>query len=513
MENRKRDTWASRTTFILAAIGSAVGLGNAWRFPGLAAKHGGGSFLLVYLVALFAIGIPLLMMEISIARKLHKGAGEAMRGVNKKMEFVGWAATANAFVIVTYYAIVFAWVLLMVVEAVKFAGMTGDAEAASQVFANATQTTWDVQGYTIPIPMLIALVVAWLAIYYCIRNGAHSVGKVVKYTVFMPVILLLCMAIKGCTMDGAMEGLRKFFVPDLAAFGDASLWIDAVGQVFFSLSIMMAIMFAYGSYLDEKANVAVDCIVIAVSDAAVSVLSGIVMFSTMGGVGMLDSISDSGIATAFVIYPQAIVNLTDIGWFNALFGVIFYLMLVTLAIDSAFSIVEGVSASVADKFRIDPRKTTKVICVIAAVISLLYATRAGLAWLDIVDNWTNQINLILIGILECIAVGWCFSTDKVVQQINRNTTRFKMPRWWFHISVRYVAPAALIILFVWNLYNLFVNKGGHYGYALWAECLAGWLVSALVFASGLIMRLVIRHKEKKGFVEAEIVWTEEDPKE
>lgn len=513
MENRKRDTWASRTTFILAAIGSAVGLGNAWRFPGLAAKHGGGSFLLVYLVALFAIGIPLLMMEISIARKLHKGAGEAMRGVNKKMEFVGWAATANAFVIVTYYAIVFAWVLLMVVEAVKFAGMTGDAEAASQVFANATQTTWDVQGYTIPIPMLIALVVAWLAIYYCIRNGAHSVGKVVKYTVFMPVILLLCMAVKGCTMDGAMEGLRKFFVPDLAAFGDASLWIDAVGQVFFSLSIMMAIMFAYGSYLDEKANVAVDCIVIAVSDAAVSVLSGIVMFSTMGGVGMLDSISDSGIATAFVIYPQAIVNLTDIGWFNALFGVIFYLMLVTLAIDSAFSIVEGVSASVADKFRIDPRKTTKVICVIAAVISLLYATRAGLAWLDIVDNWTNQINLILIGILECIAVGWCFSTDKVVQQINRNTTRFKMPRWWFHISVRYVAPAALIILFVWNLYNLFVNKGGHYGYALWAECLAGWLVSALVFASGLIMRLVIRHKEKKGFVEAEIVWTEEDPKE
>lgn len=513
MENRKRDTWASRTTFILAAIGSAVGLGNAWRFPGLAAKHGGGSFLLVYLVALFAIGIPLLMMEISIARKLHKGAGEAMRGVNKKMEFVGWAATANAFVIVTYYAIVFAWVLLMVVEAVKFAGMTGDAEAASQVFANATQTTWDVQGYTIPIPMLIALVVAWLAIYYCIRNGAHSVGKVVKYTVFMPVILLLCMAVKGCTMDGAMEGLRKFFVPDLAAFGDASLWIDAVGQVFFSLSIMMAIMFAYGSYLDEKANVAVDCIVIAVSDAAVSVLSGIVMFSTMGGVGMLDSISDSGIATAFVIYPQAIVNLTDIGWFNALFGVIFYLMLVTLAIDSAFSIVEGVSASVADKFRIDPRKTTKVICVIAAVISLLYATRAGLAWLDIVDNWTNQINLILIGILECIAVGWCFSTDKVVQQINRNTTRFKMPRWWFHISVRYVAPAALIILFVWNLYNLFVNKGGHYGYALWAECLAGWLVSALVFASGLIMRLVIRHKEKKGFVEAEIVWTEEDPEE
>ena len=98
---KKRDSWASRGTFILAAIGSAVGLGNAWRFPGLAAKHGGGTFLLVYLIAMFLIGIPMLMMEISIARKLHKGAGESLRGINKKTEFIGWSATANAFVIVT----------------------------------------------------------------------------------------------------------------------------------------------------------------------------------------------------------------------------------------------------------------------------------------------------------------------------------------------------------------------------------------------------------------------------
>ena len=140
MKEQKRATWSSRATFILAAIGSAVGLGNAWRFPGLAAKHGGGTYLFVYLIAMFAIGIPLLMMEVSIARKFHKGAGESLRGINKKMEFVGWSATANAFVIVTYYSIVFAWVLMMVVYSLKFAGMTGDATAASQVFANATQT-------------------------------------------------------------------------------------------------------------------------------------------------------------------------------------------------------------------------------------------------------------------------------------------------------------------------------------------------------------------------------------
>ena len=185
-------------------------------------------------------------------------------------------------------------------------------------------------------------------------------------------------------------------------------------------------------------------------------------------------------------------------------------MLVTLAVDSAFSIVEGVSASVSDKFKLNPKKTTQVICLIAGVISLIYTTRAGVAWLDIVDNWTNQINLIVIGVLECIAVGWCFDVDKVLQQVNRNTTGFKMPRFWFRASVRFIAPLTLAGLFVWNLYNLFAVQGGHYGYALWAEVIGGWVVSALVFSSGFIIRLVVNHKKKHGFVEEEIVWLDED---
>ena len=508
MSSGKRDSWSSRGAFILASIGSAVGLGNAWRFPGLAKVHGGGAFLIVYLVALFVIGIPLLMMELSIARKFHKGAIDSMRGTNKKSEFIGWSATANAFVIVTYYAVVFAWVLLMTVCAVKFAGMTGDGEAAGNLFFDVTKTTGIIEGWTIPIPVLIALIVAWMLIYYCIRNGAKSVGKVVKYTVFIPLILLGIMAVKGCTMPGAMAGLKKFFIPDVNAFADPSLWIDAIGQVFYSLSIMMAIMFAYGSYLDESSNLAEDCFIIAFSDAAISVLSGIVMFSTMGGVGMLDSMSSSGIATAFIIYPQAIVNLTSIGWVNALFGVIFYMMLVTLAIDSAFSIVEGVSASVADKFKVSPKKVTVVICGIAAVISLVYATRAGLAWLDIVDNWTNQFNLIVIGIMECIAIGWCFNLDKVLAQINLNSKKFRMPRIWFRVSIKIISPFCLFILLVWNVYSLFIKNGGHYNadYPIWAEIVAGWVVTGFVFLSGLIAKVVINHMKKKGFEEEEIIW-------
>ncbi|MFI3327132.1 MAG: sodium-dependent transporter, partial [Clostridia bacterium] len=247
MSSTKRDGWSSRSAFILAAVGSAVGLGNAWRFPGLIAKHGGGTFLVVYLIGMLVIGIPLLMMEISIGRKTRSGAPGAMRALNKKFEPIGWAATVNAFVITTYYAVVFAWVLAMAFFSFKFAGMVGDTESASNLFATITQTSWTVSDYGIPIAMLVALLVAWGLIYFCIRDGAKSVSKIVKYTVFLPVVCLLIMAIKGITMPGGMEGVAKLFIPDLSAFANTTLWIDAIGQVFFSLSIMMAIMFAYGS--------------------------------------------------------------------------------------------------------------------------------------------------------------------------------------------------------------------------------------------------------------------------
>ncbi len=504
----KRGMWSSRFTFILAAVGSAVGLGNAWRFPGLAAKHGGGTFLLVYLLAMLVMGIPLLMMEVSIARKFRKGAIESMRGIKKRFEPIGWAATSNAFVIVCYYSVVFAWVILMFFNSWQFAGMTGNSEAASNLFFELTQTTGVIEGTSIPGEVLLCLLIAWGLIFYCIRNGANSVGKVVKFTVFAPVVLLLIMALKGVTMDGAMQGVAMLFIPDFSALSDASLWVDAVGQVFYSLSIMMAIMFAYGSYLPDDANIPVDCMIIAFSDMAVSVLSGIVMFSTMGGTGMLDKITDSGISTAFMVYPQAIVNLTDIGWVNAIFGAIFYLMLITLAIDSAFSIVEGISASVSDKFHLSPKKVTIAICSICGVISILFVTQSGLAWLDIVDNWTNQINLIVIGVLECVAIGWCFNLRKVLSEVNRNTKEFKIPYWWFAASIKVIAPVLLTGLFVWNMYTLFVIKGGTYNpdYAIWAQIAAGWVVSVLVFVSGFIAKLVIKRMKKNGYVEDEIIF-------
>jgi NSS family neurotransmitter:Na+ symporter len=324
------------------------------------------------------------------------------------------------------------------------------------------------------------------------------VGKVVKYTVFIPVLLLLVMAVRSFTLPGAVDGLEKMWVPDFSAFSNASLWADAIGQVFFSLSLMMAIMFAYGSFLDRKSSIAADATIIAICDIGISLLAGTVMFTTMSATGQLDSALTSGITAAFIVYPQSIVLLSDSSTFNAIFGIIFYLTLSTLAVDSAFSIVEGTTTAISDKFRVSHKKTTIVTCIIAGIISLWFTTRSGLAWLDIVDNWTNQFNLLIVGIFECIAVGWLFKTSKVLDEVNKNTKGYQIPSFWFHAIIKVLAPLLLITLVVWNIATYITSDGGYGGYPMWAQIIGGWSITILAFISGFIIKFIAKKKGKDG---------------
>ena len=510
-----REKWSSRSAFVLAAIGSAVGLGNAWRFPGLAAKYGGGAFLFVYLIAMLVIGIPLLMMEISVARYTRQGAPGSMRALNKKAESIGWIAVSNGIGISIYYAAVFAWVILMFVISFKFMNMTGDTEAASNLWAETIKTTGTTSGFTtISWPVLGSLIAAWVLCYVCIRNGTTTVGKVVKFTVSLPVICLLIMAVRGIMMPGAMTGLAKLFIPEWTALADSNIWVDAIGQVFYSLSTSMAIMFAYGSFLDKDSNIVIDTFIISFSDMFISILAGVVMFTTMSGVGMLDQMSDSGIATAFIIYPQAIVQISSSPVFNMIFAFIFYFCLITLAIDSLFSIIEGISTAVSDKFKLSKKKTTLTICIIEGILSLIFVTGAGLAVLDIVDHFINSFTLIITGILEMVAAGWFFKTTKILTELNRNTKKFKMPSWWFLPSIKVISPVALAGLFAWNVYGLF-KSGGIYGaatdensvgYSLASNIIFGWCLIALILLSGLIIRIIVKVKSKKGYKEDDRTW-------
>ena len=194
-----------------------------------------------------------------------------------------------------------------------------------------------------------------------------------------------------------------------------------------------------------------------------------------------------------------------------IFAFIFYFCLITLAIDSLFSIIEGISTALSDKFKLDKKKTTLRICLIEGVISLIYVTGAGLAVLDIVDYFINSYTLILTGILEMIAAGWFFKTTKILDELNRNTGKFKMPKWWFLPSIKVISPVVLAGLFIWNLVNL-IKGGGIYGaadgYSLKANIIFGWVLVALILCSGLIIKLIVKIKSKDDFEEDNRTWDE-----
>ena len=273
-------------------------------------------------------------------------------------------------------------------------------------------------------------------------------------------------------------------------------------------------MIVYGSFLRKNSNIFVDWLIITFSDLAISILSWIVLFTTMYSTGLtVNDMSVSGISTAFIIYPTAIVNLTSNWVFNAIFWFVFYFMLCTLAIDSAFSMLESVSTALSDYLRVEKKWVSQALSVIGAALGLIFITGAWVAFIDIVDNWVNQYCMIMVWILEVILVGRFFKPKKILEEINKNTEKYKMSKWWFIFSIRYVAPAMLTVLFVWQLIIL-VKSWFRYNndYNLTAEILLWWWTVVFVFAVWFVINAIMkktkRWREILALEEKEPMWDE-----
>lgn len=485
-----RQQWSSRQTFIMAAIGSAVGLGNAWRFPGIAYQNGGGAFLIPYFVALLTAGIPLLALELSIGKRFQSGAPGALAKLNKKFEWIGWWGVVTAFCICAYYSVVLAWVIDYVGLSFRSPWME---KAAADVFTGdvlqVSSGMFDLGGFS-PI-VVIALVIGWFCMWYCIRHGVTSVGKIVKYTVILPVILLGILIVRAVTLPGSWEGLSYYLTPDWSKLLDVNVWAAAYGQIFFSLSILFSIMIAYGSYLSKDAEVTKDAMIIGFADAAISFLSGFAAFGTLGYLAQISGVaisdmSHTGIMLAFVTYPEALGQMPGGSLGVILFSLVFFLMLFTLAIDSAFSIMEAIITAVVDKFGWNKEKTTLWLCVIGCLASLIFATRAGLYWLDIVDHFVNDFNLIAIGFVECLALGWMFGAKKLRGYLNENTD-FKYGVWW-DIAIKYICP--VIFLFISITYLITNLQTPYSGYPLSHLVAGGWGVVVLTIVVGVVMSFI-----------------------
>lgn len=481
---KNRPQWGTRAGFVLAAMGSAIGLGNIWRFPGVAYENGGGAFFLPYLIALLTAGIPLLVLEFTMGHKYRGSAPLTMARMGKKFEWLGWWQVAISFVIATYYSVIIAWAFSYARFSLNLGWGDDTGGFLFGDYLKLADTPGTIGGI---VPgVFIPLVIVWAITLFILFKGIKK-GIEVANRIFIPAlaILFLIIVIRALTLDGAMDGLDTFFKPDWSQIGNHKVWVAAYGQIFFSLSIAFAIMITYASYLPKKTDITNNAFITGFANSSFELLAGFGVFAALGFMAAqqnvpVEEVVSKGVGLAFVVFPQ-IIN--EMPAFNALFGVLFFTCLVLAGLSSLISIVETFVAGVQDKFHISRTKSVAIGGGLAALISILFATQSGLYFLDAADYFINNFGVAFAGLVEVIIVAWALKELKNLQQHANSMSDIILGAWW-RISLGVITPLVLGFMLVQNIIaNI---KDNYEGYSTGFLLYSGWGVAVLAIVLGFV---------------------------
>ena len=487
LESTGRSTWKSRSGFILAAIGSAVGLGNIWRFSYLTYENGGGAFLIPYIVALLTAGIPLLILEFGIGHERIGSAPLAFRKIGKQWEWLGWwPLLFTMFGIVLYYSVVIAWCVDFVFYSINLSWGDDPDKFFFESFLNLSSSPSEIS--TIQTPILAGLLAVWLVTWGIIVRGV-SRGVELANRVFMPLLLILTLILVfwSVNLEGAKVGINAYLTPDFTKLADPNVWVSAYGQIFFTLSLGFGIMIAYASYMPYNSNMTGSAVITALANSGFSLLSGFGVFAILGFMSVsqnqpLDEVVTQSIGLAFVAYPKAISLIGDAG---PLFGMLFFLSLTVAGVSSAISIVEAFVSGAEDKFGINRKMLATVLCILGFAGGIIFTTDGGLFWLDIVDHFINNYGLVMAGLLECIVVGWFFKLDIIRKHLNK-VSKVQLGTWWNWIIKLYLPLFLAVILLNQLIRELFTAYEGY----SWASLIGiGWSWVGITFLISFIFAL------------------------
>lgn len=491
-----RDTWSSRTGFLFAAIGAAIGLGNLWRFPFQAYKNGGGAFFLPYFVALITCAIPLMIMEYSYGRSVRGGSTKAFRKLNEKLEFVGWLQVMVPLVVMMFYSAIISISLVFMVGCLSYAfGNTGFLDMANPgpfmgLVTGSADNAFDFAS-GISFYMLIAVVIVWLFNGTIVRKGiSGGIEKVSK--IFTPILMVLIIVFmfKAVTLDGATVGLDALFKPDFSAILDPGVWISAYSQVFFSTTLAVGVMIAYGSYLNETDDIVNNSLITVFSNASFDIIAGITVFSTLGFLVKSQGVDfesfGTGAGVAFIAFPIAISTMSSSVFIQGMLGFLFFLCLFVAGVSSSISMVESFNTAVLDKFDIDRKQLTKIVSIVGFLGSALFSTYAGFnIILDIVDAYVANYIIATLGLVEVIAISYIYKTDRLREEANKSSD-FKIGPWW-DVLLKVFTPILLGLTVLLNLVTATGKVIGLSGTEFWANIVFGYgtlivmLVAALIF--------------------------------
>ncbi len=458
---KKRTSFSSSLGFILAAAGSAVGLGNIWRFPYLAAKDGGGVFLLTYIILALTFGFTLIVTEIAIGRKTKQSCLTAYGRMNKKFSWLGIIASLVPFLILPYYSIIGGWVLKYAV-----AFMTGNGKAAADDAYFGSFIT----DYFPPIIFdAIFLLATAFIIFLGVNKGIETVSKILMPALLLVVIGIAIFSLTITGEDGrtGMEGFKALVVPDFKGIGVKDYFIiatDAMGQLFYSISVAMGIMITYGSYFRDDSNLIDSVNKIEIFDTLVAFLAGVMIIPPVVAFMGVDKMKETaGPSLMFAALPKVFEKMGSAG---NIVGSVFFVMVLFAALTSCISIMEAVVASLIDRFGWSRKKATAIETGIAMILSIIIclgynsfyfetklpntAPGKSAQLLDVFDYLSNNIFMPIVAIGTCILVGWFVKPKTIIDEVTKNGE--KMGRKHLYIAmIKFIAPVMLLILLLVSL--------------------------------------------------------------
>ena len=479
------DGWGSRTGFILAAVGSAIGLGNIWRFPYVAYENGGGAFLVPYLFALLTAGLPLLVLEYAIGHRFRGSAPLSFRRLDRRAEWLGWWQVAVSFVIASYYAVVLAWAGAYTWFSATLAWGDDPEGFFIGEYLRTPDAAGPVGGLVPGVAVPLALI--WIAVIgIAIAGVKRGIERAVKIMLPVLFVAFAFIVVRAITLEGAGQGLDALFAPDFSRLSDSSVWIAAYGQIFFSLSIAFAIMVTYSSYLPRRSDLTNNAFIAGLANSSFELLAGIGVFAALGFMAVsqgvaVEEVATEGVGLAFIVFPQIISELPAL---NALFGVLFFGSLVLAGVSSLISVFEVLVAALRDKLELDRRPVVLVGGGALAVVSFVYATEGGLYVLDTADSFINSFGVALTGLAEVVLVAWVLRRLREMQTHADATSDLPLGLWW-RVSLAVITPVVL----GWQaIDNFATNLTANYeDYPTLFLLATGWSVALFAVVVGIVV--------------------------
>ncbi|XP_029615106.1 sodium- and chloride-dependent glycine transporter 2-like [Salmo trutta] len=538
-ENKARGNWSNKMDFILSMVGYAVGLGNVWRFPYLAFKNGGGAFLIPYLIMLGLAGIPMFLLEVSLGQFASQGPVSVWKAI-PALQGCGIAMLIISVLIAIYYNIVMCWTLYYLFASLKGSlpwancknkwntqdckdkdmllldsCILRDGNATSirnttlclsaEVIGNLSKLTnitseisktyvspseeyfkYNVLNISKGIeypgeirwPLALCLLLAWVIVYASLAKGIKSSGKVVYFTATFPYVVLVILLVRGVTLPGAGDGILYFITPRWEKLYDAKVWKDAATQIFFSLSAAWGGLITLSSYNKFHNNCYRDTIIVTCTNSATSIFAGFVIFSVIGFMAHelkvpIEQVADGGPGIAFVVYPEAITRLP----LSPFWAIIFFLMLLTLGLDTMFATIETIVTSVSDEFPRYLRKYKALFtlgcCTSFYILGYPMITENGMYVLQLVDIYAASYSLIIIAIFELVGVSYIYGLKRFCEDIEM-MIGFQ-PNMFWRVCWAFVTPSILTFILGLSLYHWKVMTYETYTYPTWSMVM-GWIM-------------------------------------